>query len=295
MAESFPDPTVSMAYLNGRLIPLREAHISVADGGLLYGVGFFETFRTSGGRPHLWPFHEARLIRSCARAGIMIPETFLVSTEAAMRKAVSACLRENGQGDAVFRYTITSGDERGPTELMTTRPLPETTGDSEICLRVLKVRRDSGEWIPRPKSVNYLNATLGLRELRSRKIPAADEGLFLSREGDMVVETPRQNLAWIVGDEIRVAADSAGAVAGTCQAWMHSLGHAISPVRSTLSDFLRADAIVCLNSVRGFTPVREVWDEDDARCLGRFPSAAHPLVRQLQREWQDGLLLTAQS
>ena len=225
----------------------------------------------------------------------MIPNTFLVSDENALHRAISDGLREGGRSDAVFRYTVTAGNLQGPTELMTMRPLPEVMNESKMSLRVLKIRRDSGEWIPRPKSVNYLNAMLGLKEMKSRHVALADEGLFLSREGDIVVETPRQNLAWIINGRICVADDSVGAVAGTCETWMRSLGLPVASVRATLKDFLRAEAIVCMNSVRGFTPVADVWDEDDAQCLARFDSAGHPIVRQLQQEWQNALALTAKS
>jgi 4-amino-4-deoxychorismate lyase len=283
------------AYLNGQRVSLDEARVPISDGGWIYGMGFFETFRTNGGRPHLWRLHRERLTRSCARAGITIPMTFLVSDENALRQAISDALRETGRSDAVFRYTITAGNAEGPTELMTMRPLPDVTNESKVNLHVLKVRRDCGEWIPRPKSVNYLNAMLGLNELKSRHAAPADEGLFLSRDGGVVVETPRQNLAWMKEGRIWIVDDSAGAVAGTCQTWVQSLGFPVVAVRAKLDEFLRAEAIVCLNSVRGFTAVADVWDDNDAHCLARMDSASHPTVRQLQQAWQDALALTARS
>ena len=295
MSKASLHPIDEWAYLNGKRVRLDEACLSISDRGLLSGMGFFETFRTSEGRPHLWLLHQARLARSCARAGITIPKTFLVSKENALQRTISDGLRETGRRDAVFRYTITAGNAQGPTELMTMRPLPDVTNESKVNLRVLKVRRDSGEWIPRPKSVNYLNAMLGLNELKSRHAAPADEGLFLSREGDFVVETPRQNLACMTEDRICVADDSVGAVAGTCQTWMRSLGLPVAALRATLDEFLRAEAIVCLNSVRGFTAVTEVWDDNDAHCLVRMDSAGHPIVRQLQQAWRDALALTARS
>ncbi|MEK9148192.1 MAG: hypothetical protein AAB650_02035, partial [Patescibacteria group bacterium] len=38
----------------------------------------------------------------------------------------------------------------------------------EVTLRLLNLARDNGEWVPRPKSLNYMNALLGAAELKQR-------------------------------------------------------------------------------------------------------------------------------
>ena len=292
MADSVTHKSTSSVFLNGEIVPATEARLPITDQGLLYGFGLFETFRTSGGHPHHWQFNRTRLEAACAKAGLVLPPTFLAVDEARLAKVVQFLLQESRLADAVFRYTVTAGSADLPSELMALRPLPSTSA-SQISLRILNLRRDAGEWIPRPKSLNYLNAILGTRELRNRNAAESDEGLFLSREGEFVVETARQNLAWISGGRMHVPDASVGPVAGTCLAWIRTRGLQIEPSRATLGEFLKAEAIFVLNSVRGITPVGEVWNESDTQLLGAYSSVAHPLIMTAQREWQEALEETA--
>ena len=48
-----------------------------------------------------------------------------------------------------------------------------------------------------------------------------------------------------------------------------------------------AEAVAVMNSVRGVTPVRVLWDVPDRVVLGSWESHAHPLVAALGRRWSD--------
>jgi len=304
-------------YFNGEIIPAGDARLPIDDQGVLFGLGFFETFRTSGGRPHHWKYNRRRLEPACATAGIAVPATFLAADESRLRDVVRQLLDGSEHGDAVFRYTITAGAEepvrigapepkrvgeklhagraysRTPSEFLTMRPLPPPAETKGICLRLLNLARDNGEWLPRPKSLNYANALMGAEELRRRKAQVNDEGLFLSRDGGCVVETVRQNIGWIKNDRIHYPDLALGPVAGTCFAWLLELGFASEPCRARVDDLLEADAVFVANSVRGITSVHELWDKDDATLLGSFSSAAHPLIGALRERWSDALRVTA--
>ena len=162
-----------------------------------------------------------------------------------------------------------------------------------ICLRVLKIARDGGEWMPRPKSLNYLNALVGARELGTRSQTASDEGLFLSRGDEYVVETARQNVAWIRDGRICYPDPAIGALAGTGLAWLLELDCAAQPCRASLDEFLRAEAIIVINSVRGVTAVREVRDKNDHVLLTALASQVHPIVASLRHQWDEALQTTA--
>ncbi|MEO7599849.1 MAG: aminotransferase class IV [Opitutus sp.] len=283
----------STVYLNGELVPEQQARIPVSDAGLLYGLGYFETFRTSGGWPHHWTFNRRRLLAACQRAHLTLAKTSLAFDEPRLHATVRELLARNRQIDAVFRYTITAGTDGNATELLTMRALPAMPPDAGIALRVLRLRRDRGEWWPRPKSLNYSNAILGANELETRAATATDEGLFLSQHEDVIVETPRQNVAWIIGDSIQTPDPTTGAVAGTCLAWLNEMGLAIEPVGARLSHMLKSDAVFCANAVRGITPVAQLWDETDRQLLHSFSSATHPVVVDLRRRWRAALAVTA--
>ena len=92
-----------VVYFNGQLVPRAEARFASDDRGVLYGLGFFETFRTSGGRPHHWRYNRERLLAACATAGVGLPKEFLANDAARLREVVSAMLREAGAADAKTR------------------------------------------------------------------------------------------------------------------------------------------------------------------------------------------------
>jgi 4-amino-4-deoxychorismate lyase len=295
---------VGFVYQNGSILENAAAQVSADDHGLLFGLGFFETFRTSAGRPHLWDLHRRRLEQACVVAGIEPGSTLLISDEAKLRVVIRTLLAKHGLTDAVFRYTLTAGtpkDEDGhapysnPAELLSLRPLPPAAPPHGVALRLLELPRDTGEWRPRPKSLNYGNALMGGLELRRRGAAASDEGLFLTRDSRRVVEGVRHNLAWLRDGRWFYPDPELGAVPGTCLQWLLEHGFPAEPTRSSLADFLHADAVVVINSVRGATPVRELWDVDDRATLATWASSAHPLVIGLRRRWDEGLQATAES
>lgn len=294
MADSKHLPAGGRLYLNGEFREVGDARLPLADQGVLFGFGFFESFRTSGGLPHRWDLHRRRLEHACAQSGLVLPSTFLAIDDQRLVNVIQTCLRQADLVDAAFRYTVTAGSADGsPNEFLTMRHLPPTPAEEGICLRVLNVARDNGEWVPRPKSLNYLNALLGSRELARRSTDPGDEGLFLSREGGYVVETARQNVAWIRDGRICYPDPAVGALAGTALAWLLELGCAAQPCYARLDEMLAADAIFLLNSVRGITPVREIRDTDDKVLITSLDSSAHPMVASLRRQWSDALKATA--
>jgi branched-subunit amino acid aminotransferase/4-amino-4-deoxychorismate lyase len=107
-----------MVYLNGSLVPRREARVSVFDHGFLYGYGLFETMRAYHGRIFLLERHLERL------AGLDLAQ--------ACRETLAA----NGLAEARVRLTVTSGvsdafpwaeSPKTPTVVITARafePIP---------------------------------------------------------------------------------------------------------------------------------------------------------------------------
>lgn len=281
-------------YFNGKLLTADDARLLISDRAVLFGLGFFETFRTSGGRPHHWSFNLTRLRRACVTAGLAIPDGFLARDEERLQEVVRQMLATSAMSDAVFRYTLTGGPaDAPPAELLTLRPLPVKRTTPGIDLRVLRTLRDNGEWLPRPKSLNYANALLGTNELSRRSRAEADEGLFLSREARFVVETTRQSIAWVKDGQLRFPDPALGPVEGTCLAWVLATGLPARAARAELAELLNADAVLVLNAVRGITPVERVWDQDDRVELGAFASHAHPMVVSLRQQWRESLTATA--
>lgn len=281
-------------YFNGQRSARTEARFASDDRGVLYGFGFFETFRTSGGRPHHWRYHQRRLAAACATAGIALPATFLARDEPRLRETVRAMLREAGVADAVFRYTVTAGPANGgPAEMMSLRPLPPSAPKEGITLWVLALSRDNGEWLPRPKSLNYANALLGAQELARRTTEPHDEGLFLSRDGGWVVESARQNIAWVRDGVLCYPEPALGAVAGTALAWVLEQAFRAEHRRARVDELLTAEAVFVLNAVRGITPVNTIRDVEGKALVASLSSHCHPLVVALRERWNEALDVTA--
>lgn len=285
-------------YFGGNVTTADRVRLPADDRGVLFGLGFFETFRTSAGCAHHWAYHQRRLLRACATAGFSLPAGFLGRDEPRLIAMVRALLTAVDAADAVFRYTVTAGpgpgrDCAGPAEWLTLRALPAAAPDSGVTLRVLKLGRDNGEWVPRPKSLNYANALLGRAELEQRASHPADEGLFLARDSALVVEATRHNVAWIRDDCLCFPDSALGAVAGTCLAWLQEQEPAAVPRRAPLDELVGADAVVICNSVRGITPVGEIRGRQDELLRGVLNSADHPRVRALRQRWRDALAATA--
>ncbi len=76
--------------------------------------GFFETFRSHRSMPVLWPYHERRILAACARAGIIVPENFLVVQPELLSRRMDELRRQHGQDDGVFRYVIDRESGDGP-------------------------------------------------------------------------------------------------------------------------------------------------------------------------------------
>lgn len=288
-------------YFDGAVRPAAEAAFPPTDHGVLFGLGFFETFRTSGGRPHQIARHWRRLLGACAETGIALPAHFLARDATRFAGAVAELLRAHGGDDAVLRYTLTAGEPRRvdgaeiydrPRELLTLRPLPPPAPLEGVTLRVLALRRETLAGRPRPKSLNHANAHLGGRELARRAATPWDEGLFLNDAGD-VIETTRQAIAWVRGEALCFPAPVLGPIASTGLAWVCEQVGSLRPERASVAALAEADAVFVVNGVRGVTAVRELVDDTDRRVLARYRSAGHPRIVELQRRWSEALRSTA--
>ncbi len=116
------------AWLNGRIVPDGEAHVSIWDRGFLYGDGVFETLRVYDGVPFHLCAHLERLHRGIER--LAIPG----APSAEQLCDAVRCLVERDVGpEAILRIMVTRGRSTGgwhgeiadgPTVLVVLRPSP---------------------------------------------------------------------------------------------------------------------------------------------------------------------------
>src|ERR1700681_4612821 len=91
------------AWLEGALVPLEQARVSVLDHGLVVGDGVFETLRVYRGVPFAWTRHLARLHASASGLGLDAPDA------RELRDAADAVLAANASAEGRLRITITGG------------------------------------------------------------------------------------------------------------------------------------------------------------------------------------------
>lgn len=96
-----------IVYLNGSLVPIESAFISINDRGFLYGDGVFETLPAYKKIPFRLNAHIERLYKSLKDLKI----NFSMSPEE-LRKAVFQVIRANDYDDAVVRITVTRGNSK---------------------------------------------------------------------------------------------------------------------------------------------------------------------------------------
>ncbi|AEG49595.1 D-amino-acid transaminase [Sphingobium chlorophenolicum L-1] len=95
---------MSIAYLNGRFLPLEQAQISVLDRGFLFADGIYEVAAVIDGKLVDSASHLARLERSTGAIGIALPLS-LAEIEAAQKQLVA----RNGLTEGLVYLQITRG------------------------------------------------------------------------------------------------------------------------------------------------------------------------------------------
>jgi D-alanine transaminase len=95
-----------LVWLNGRLLPLAEAHISPLDRGFLFGDGVYEVLPVYGGRAYRVDAHLERLDRSLREIRQAPP-----LDRAGWLAAFGALVHGNGGGDLLLYVQVTRGAE----------------------------------------------------------------------------------------------------------------------------------------------------------------------------------------
>ena len=96
-----------LAYVDGRITPLRDAHVHVEDRGLQFADALYEVTAVLNGRLLDWPAHLARLRRNCAAIFIDF-----AMTDAALTAQARRLVAANGQPEALLYLQVSRGSAR---------------------------------------------------------------------------------------------------------------------------------------------------------------------------------------
>lgn len=194
----------SICYLNGLVLPEKEASISISDLGFLRGYGVFDFLRTYGGKPFLLNEHINRLKKSAQLTNIDYP----ISHEKTA-KIILQIVRNNNVTESTIRCMLTGGvSENGlwltgkPTLLIVTKELKPVP--TEIYQGVKLITDDYCRHIPEAKTIDYSNLVRQQEKIKKEKafsllyinsglvLEAAISNFFIIKNG--IVITPKKNI-----------------------------------------------------------------------------------------------------
>ena len=262
-------PKEPWIWQGGKILPAREATVSVLDHGFLYGDSIYETVRTFRGRLFDLEAHLERLERSANLLGLALP---------CSREELTGWIEETAAvaapAEAGIRVTLSRGPGplgidpepcRDPQILIYGWALPDGPHPArELGLRlaVATVRRNSPEALdPAIKSGNFLNNIQALREAHSRDF---DDAILLTLEGH-VAEGTTWNLFWRQGETLRTGVDR-GILRGVTRGWVFEAAERLRiPVERgsfAAEDLFTAEEAFITSSIRGILPVRSIEDRE---------------------------------
>ena len=257
----------SNIYINGKIIPLEQANISILDRGLLYGDGVFESLRTYRGKPFQLEEHIKRLLRSAKILRIRS-----LPSAAQLKLAVLKGISANKFKESYIKIIITRGQAKGhgldtkksagkPTIIILVeeqRSYPKklfTNGWKAIISSI--VRPD----IPtsRIKSLNYTNSVLAAIEAKKT---GADEAIMLDEKGN-IAEGTISNIFIVKHGTLYTPSKDTPILAGLTrnlviklakQSAFRTIEKAITP-----KELYTADECFATFSGAGVVPITRIW------------------------------------
>jgi branched-chain amino acid aminotransferase len=178
---------VAIFYVDGKFMPAKEAVIPVDDLAILRGYGVFDFMRTYRGKPIFLKEHIERLQKSAQQIGLELPWS---QTE--LSDIVTQTLARNNFAESNIRIVVTGGSspdfitpQKNPRLLVLVTALPKLPAEwYSSGIKIISI--DSARNIPGAKSIDYIPATIALREVRRRN---AVEAVYVDRGGYLLEGT----------------------------------------------------------------------------------------------------------
>ena len=283
-----PKPDLKI-FLDGKLVPVAEAKISVFDRCVLYGDGVFEGMRSCGGRVFRLDQHLKRLEDSARAIRLEIP-----MTREELATAMYDTMRANGVADGYIRLVVTRGvGTLGLSPDRTANPsvfiiadqielYPEELYENGMAIISSSVVRNHPNAIsPRIKSCNYLNNILA-------KIEALDAGVYeavMYNHLGFVAECTGDCIFLVRGGVLQTPPITAGGLESiTRNAVIELIGKRNLPLREmelTRHDLYVADECFLTGAAAKVIPVTQI----DRRPIGTGKPG--PITRQLMADFRE--------
>lgn len=257
-------------HLNGRLVPAKEAVISVFDHGFLYGDGIYETMRVYDGVTFMLDEHLRRLYRSASMIGLTIP----VDVDS-LKAYVFDTLIANALKNAFVRLTISRG--HGPVGLdpdlcpsptiviiaQEMKDYPKSFYERGISVIIAETRRNfRGALNPEIKSLNFLNNILAKIEAKKK---GAYDAIMLNVYGKLA-EGTISNIFFFKDNVLCTPSAECGILDGITRAMVIKIamrdGLIVKEEEFTIEDLYSAEEVFITNTTLEVMPVSKVDDKE---------------------------------
>ncbi len=269
-------------YLNGQIVPISQARVSVQDVGFLYGTSVFTSMLARGGRVFRFDRHLDRLAETIEVLGLHVD-----ADEATLRQAVDDLMEVNGLSDARCRITLTPGPlgERRPTTLVVVEPVPPAHREQYrpgLGVIVTSLHQQVGDPTYGYKTGCYLTRQLARREAAAK---GCDDALWFTPD-KRLAEGCFSNVFLVTDGTVRTPPRDTPVLPGVVREAVVQLcgDQAIDADDRgdlTVEDLLGADEVFLSSSIAGIRPVRHV--ERHEINAGR----PGPLTSRLARAYRE--------
>jgi branched-chain amino acid aminotransferase len=273
-------------YLNGKIVPSKEAVVSVFDHGFLYGDGIYETIRVYDGVSFKLDEHLHRLFRSASLIGLTIPLGI-----DPLKVSLYETLIANKFRNAYIRLTVSRGRGAigldpdlctGPTVVIIVEELkeyPKTFYEKGITLIIAETRRNLKEAIdPRIKSLNFLNNVLAKIEAKKRGVY---EALMLNVYGKLT-EGTISNIFFYKDGVICTPSVDCGILDGITRGIIIDLAKRedlkVKEGKFKKEDLYAAEEVFITNTTMEVMPVAKV--DDQSYAVGSMAKLLRKVYRQ---------------
>ncbi len=262
--------------VDGRPVDSGAPAVAADDEGFLLGLAVFDTLAVDGGRVPFLDEHLARLVEGAQALGIAPPEP------AVLRAAVATIVARLGGRDAALRLTLTPGAPgRGPSVVLTTRPLPAPSPEG-VAVLVLERAKLAGQPLEAIKSTSRARNVLARRAALAR---GAHDALLATDEGDLSEGTVA-NLFLVLDGELRTPPLDRGVLAGVTRGKLLELareaGIPTREARVERADLARCEEAFLSSTLVRVLPITRVLDLRDD-----LPAGGGPVTRELARRLRE--------
>lgn len=247
-------------YVNGSLLPSNKAGLPIADRGLKFGDGVYETIRVENGQPFSWKKHMERLTISLKLLKIKADTSNLLDISQQL-------LKKNNIVHGTLRIMITRGiggtgylpgkaNEYGI--VIEALPLPKVP-EKPVDLWLSNWRKIPKECLPAAaKTMQGLSSTLARMEAEEN---GCFEAVLLALDGH-ICECSSSNIFWVKNGKLYTPSLDAGILAGTTRDCIIELwpGGVFEGLFS-IKELEEADEVFVTNVVWGALPVRKLMPQ----------------------------------